>query len=120
MPPDLPNQTENTDLNERLRMELRRGSLALAVLAALRQEEYAYSLRKKLQNAGIDIEEGTLYPLVRRLEQQGLLHSTWREGDNRERRYYTISALGLAVLSALTAEWKSITHALHNLLTEAL
>jgi PadR family transcriptional regulator, regulatory protein PadR len=115
MPPE-PNHTE---LNERLRLELRRGSLALAVLSALREEEYAYSLRKKLLVAGIDIEEGTLYPLVRRLEQQGLLHSTWREGDNRERRYYRISALGLAVLETLTSEWQSITKSLQNLLEES-
>jgi PadR family transcriptional regulator, regulatory protein PadR len=118
MPPNLPLEINSTELNERLRLELRRGSLALAVLAALREEEYAYSLRKKLQNADIDIEEGTLYPLVRRLEQQGLLHSTWREGDNRERRYYCISVLGLAVLETLTVEWKNITQSLKNLLEE--
>jgi PadR family transcriptional regulator, regulatory protein PadR len=115
MPPE---PSTPADLNDRLRMELRRGSLALAVLAALREEEYAYSLRKKLATAGIDIEEGTLYPLVRRLEQQGLLESTWREGDNRERRYYTISPVGLVVLETLTSEWQSITTSLHNLLEE--
>jgi PadR family transcriptional regulator, regulatory protein PadR len=116
-PPSSTDQT-TSDLNDRLRLELRRGSLSLAVLAALREEEYAYSLRKKLLNAGIDIEEGTLYPLVRRLEQQGLLHSVWREGDNRERRYYHISEFGLSILETLKTEWQSITLSLHNLLEE--
>ncbi len=121
-PPSTLEKTEiepsSAELNDRQRMELRRGSLTLAVLAALRQEEYAYSLRKKLQNAGIDIEEGTLYPLVRRLEQQGLLESQWREGDNRERRYYQISALGKTVLDTLVGEWQTITQSLQNLLKE--
>lgn len=84
--------------------------------SALRQEEYAYSLRKKLQAVGIDIEEGTLYPLVRRLEQQGLLHSQWREGEGRERRYYRISHLGQSVLHALVGEWQTITDSLQHLL----
>ena len=110
------NDPNSAELNDRLRMELRRGSLTLAVLAALRQEEYAYSLRKKLQDVGIDIEEGTLYPLVRRLEQQGLLASQWREGDNRERRYYRISTLGETVLHTLIGEWQTITESLENLL----
>ncbi|MDX2007268.1 MAG: PadR family transcriptional regulator [Meiothermus sp.] len=117
--PPFGNDHGGPELNDRLRMELRRGSLALAVLAALRREEYAYSLRKKLQAVGLDIEEGTLYPLVRRLEQQGLLHSQWREGDNRERRYYTISALGEAVLQVLIGEWQTINKSLHQLLEEA-
>jgi PadR family transcriptional regulator, regulatory protein PadR len=118
MNPIPPSEHSSSELNDRLRMELRRGSLALAVLAALREEEYAYSLRKKLQTANIDIEEGTLYPLVRRLEQQGLLHSVWREGDNRERRYYHISDFGLSILETLKTEWQSITLSLHNLLEE--
>lgn len=116
--PDPPNP-DGAELNERLRMELRRGSLTLAVLAALRREEYAYSLRKKLQAVGVDIEEGTLYPLVRRLEGQGLLHSQWREGEGRERRYYRISKLGEVVLQALVGEWQTITESLKHLLEEA-
>lgn len=116
--PPLPNDPSSAELNDRLRMELRRGSLTLAVLVALRQEEYAYSLRKKLQAVGLDIEEGTLYPLVRRLEGQGLLHSQWYEGEGRERRYYKISALGEAVLQALIGEWQTITQSLQHLLKE--
>ncbi len=118
MQPNPPAEQSTSELNDRLRLELRRGSLSLAVLAALREEEYAYSLRKKLLNANIDIEEGTLYPLVRRLEQQGLLHSVWREGDNRERRYYLITNFGRSTLETLKTEWQSITLSLQNLLEE--
>lgn len=113
-----PHDPDGTELNDRLRMELRRGSLTLAALAALRREVYAYSLRKKLQAVGVDIEEGTLYPLVRRLEGQGLLQSQWREGEGRVRRYYQISALGEVVLQALVGEWQTITESLKHLLEE--
>jgi len=67
------------DTFEKLRLELRRGSLVLAVLAALRTERYGYTLRKQLADAGLAIEEGALYPMLRRLETQGLLTSEWRD-----------------------------------------
>jgi PadR family transcriptional regulator PadR len=100
----------------RLHMELRRGVLTLAVLAALRREEYGYSLRKKLHNAGIDIEEGTLYPLVRRLESQGLLQSEWRDTEGRNKRYYKISAEGADILDELRRDWTEMVASLGNLL----
>src|SRR5262245_42949571 len=68
---------------DNLRLELRRGSLTVAVLAALRVEQYGYTLRKMLEDKGLSVEEGTLYPLLRRLETQGLLTSEWREEDKR-------------------------------------
>jgi len=71
------------DIFDSLRLELRRGSLTLAVLAHLRREHYGYTLRKALLDHGLDIDEGTLYPLLRRLESQGLLLSEWRE-ENKE------------------------------------
>ena len=64
---------------ENLKMELRRGCLIVAVLAQLRTEQYGYTLRKALADDGLAIDEGTLYPLLRRLETQGLLVSQWRE-----------------------------------------
>jgi len=84
----------NHDLFENLRLELRRGSLILAVLAALRKEQYGYTLRKTLADQGMAIDEGTLYPLVRRLETQGLLVSEWREEDKRNKRFYRLSSEG--------------------------
>jgi PadR family transcriptional regulator, regulatory protein PadR len=101
---------------DKMRLELRRGVLVLAVLAALRERHYGYSLRRHLQDAGIDIDEGTLYPLVRRLAEQGLLDSEWQQGEGRERRYYQISKLGAELLAQLTGEWTTLNNALGPLL----
>ena len=84
--------TEN--LYENLRLELRRGCLTLAVLAQLKQEHYGYTLRKALAERGMEIDESTLYPLLRRLEAQGLLTSEWREEEKRNKRFYRLSADG--------------------------
>ena len=78
----------NPDVFENLRLELRRGSLILAVLAELREERYGYTLRKSLADHGLPVEESTLYPLLRRLETQGLLLSEWREEDKRNKRFH--------------------------------
>src|SRR6202047_1339874 len=94
------------DVFDNLRLELRRGSLILAVLAQLRQEHYGYTLRKTLADQGIEIEESTLYPLLRRLESQGLLISEWREEDKRNKRFYVLSHQGKQILQQLLAEWK--------------
>ena len=101
---------------DKMRMELRRGVLVLAVLAALREEQYGYSLRKNLVAANIDIEEGTLYPLIRRLEGYGLLESRWSEHDGRRRRYYRISAAGESLLTSLRRDWRSLGSSLKQLL----
>ena len=97
---------EYSTIVEKLRLELRRGALPLAVLAQLRQEHYGYSLRKQLSQLGLDIDEGTLYPLIRRLAAQGLLESEWREDDKRRKRFYRLSALGERVLDTLVFEWR--------------
>ena len=94
----------NPDLFENLRLELRRGSLVLAVLAALRSERYGYTLRKTLVDHGLEIDENTLYPLLRRLETQGLLDSTWREENKRNKRFYRLSAAGEQMLARLLVE----------------
>jgi PadR family transcriptional regulator, regulatory protein PadR len=103
------------DLFEKLRLELRRGSLTLAVLVQLRSEHYGYTLRKALAAHGLDIDEGTLYPLLRRLETQGLLTSEWREEDKRNKRFYTLSAEGRPVLEQLLQEWREIDAALSSI-----
>ena len=105
---------------DKMRLELRRGVLVLAVLASLKQPHYGYSLRKQLQDGGIDIDEGTLYPLVRRLAEQELLSSEWRQGEGRERRYYQLSELGAQLLQQLTEEWQQLNSALGSLLGSAL
>jgi PadR family transcriptional regulator, regulatory protein PadR len=103
------------DLIDKLRLELRRGTLTVAVLAQLRTEHYGYTLRKALSELGLDIDEGTLYPLLRRLESQGLLTSEWREEDKREKRFYRLSAEGRTILKQLLDEWRGLNGALDNI-----
>ncbi len=107
--------TIDSNLFENIRLELRRGSLILAVLAQLRTEQYGYTLRKALAEHGMEIDEGTLYPLLRRLETQGLLTSEWREEDKRNKRFYVLSSNGKQVLKQLLAEWKSIDQSLSGI-----
>ncbi len=104
------------DAYEKLRLELRRGSLVLAVLAALKQERYGYTLRRELADAGLAIDEGALYPMLRRLESQGLLTSEWREEEKRNKRFYRLSDDGAALLAELAAEWRDINSSLNRLL----
>lgn len=101
---------------DKLRSELRRGVIVLAVLALLREEHYGYSLRKALALSGIDVEEGTLYPLVRRLETQGLLSSEWREEGKRKKRFYQLSAAGRVQLAALSDDWDALNASVGPLL----
>ena len=105
----------SSELIDKLRLELRRGSLTIAVLAQLRSEHYGYTLRKALAELGLTIDEGTLYPLLRRLESQGLLTSEWREEDKREKRFYRLSPEGRAILKQLLDEWRALNGALDNI-----
>ncbi|HEY8572174.1 PadR family transcriptional regulator [Phenylobacterium sp.] len=104
------------DIFETLRQELRRGSLILAVLGQLKDEHYGYTLRKALAEAGVEIEEGALYPMLRRLESQGLLASEWREEDRRNKRFYRLSDEGGQILERLTAEWRGLNASLSGIL----
>jgi PadR family transcriptional regulator, regulatory protein PadR len=104
------------NLFENLRLELRRGCLTLAVLAQLRQEHYGYTLRKALGERGLEIDESTLYPLLRRLETQGLLVSEWREEDKRTKRFYRLSSDGEQMFGQLLQEWNAINASINNIL----
>jgi len=101
---------------ENLSLEMRRGALVLAVLTQLHHEQYGYSLKKLLSEKGLDIDEGTLYPLLRRLESQGLLESAWRVEDARPRRYYRISVAGKKLEKDLVTEWKQLAQVVGGLL----
>jgi PadR family transcriptional regulator PadR len=90
----------------------------VAVLAALRSEQYGYTLRKALAEHGMEIDEGTLYPLLRRLESQGLLTSEWREADKRNKRFYRLSHDGEVILKQLVAEWRGLDASLNEILKE--
>src|SRR6202161_2214990 len=112
---DTVSNNDNDDRFENLRQELRRGSLPLAVLAALRTEHYGYTLRKTLADYGMAIDEGTLYPLLRRLETQGLLVSQWREEDKRNKRFYRLSPDGELILGLLLTEWQTINASINRI-----
>ena len=111
--------TDKNELDEQfdnLRLELRRGVVVLAVLSQMDTARYGYNLIQRLAERGLDVEEGTLYPLLRRLEKQGLLESEWETGEARPRKYYRISPLGRKVLEALTAEWLHTIEVMHLIL----
>ncbi len=103
-------QTQN------LVQELRRGVIILAVLSQLHEEQYGYSLMKRLEEQGMQVDQGTLYPLLRRLEEQELLMSTWRVETSRPRRYYSLSEFGKKVLQEMTNEWSRIKNTVDELL----
>lgn len=106
----------DTDRFEALRLELRRGCLTLAVLAQLRVEHYGYTLRKALSDQGLEIDENTLYPLLRRLEKQGLLTSEWREENKRKKRFYSLSPKGKEIFGHLLEEYNKINQALDQII----
>jgi PadR family transcriptional regulator PadR len=103
---------------ENVILELRRGVIVLAVLSQLEQEQYGYSLINALKTEGLEIDQGTLYPLLRRLEAQGLLQSAWRVETDRPRRYYRISDEGRTLLPRLKEEWSGIVSVMNKLLKE--
>ncbi len=103
---------------EKLTQEIRRGSLVLATLSQLGEPRYGYALIEQLSEQGLEIEQGTLYPLLRRLEEQGLLNSEWNVEGSRPRRYYVISPAGQEVLEALTQEWEHLVTVMDDLMGE--
>jgi DNA-binding PadR family transcriptional regulator len=98
-----------------LELELRRGTVVLAALSQLRRFRYGYELRQALADHGLLVEEGTLYPLLRRLESQGFLHSEWRTGQGPPRRYYRLSPDGERLYERLTKSWRELNDAIQSL-----
>ena len=107
---------ENVQSIDNLILEMRRGVIVLAVLSQCSREQYGYSLMKSLSGKGLEIDQGTLYPLLRRLETQGLLSSSWRLEDARPRRYYVISPEGNKILPRLVKEWNSMVDMMRRML----
>lgn len=108
----------NSELLENTTLELRRGVIVLSVLNQLDQEQYGYSLLKLLADQGLDVDQGTLYPLLRRLETQGLLKSEWKIEEARPRRYYVISRKGRELLPRLNEEWNDIVATMAKMLKD--
>ena len=115
--PDAPTAAE-TALVENLRLELRRGGLVLAVLGQRLAQRVAVVLGAKLAERGLPVDEGTLYPLLRRLESQGLLVSEWREEDKRDKRFYRLSPAGRRVVRQLDAEWRGLNASIARILED--
>jgi DNA-binding PadR family transcriptional regulator len=109
---------DNDQSFENVILELRRGVIVMAVLSHLQEEQYGYSIMKLLADQGLDVDQGTLYPLLRRLEGQGLLESRWRVEEARPRRYYVISPTGKDVLLRLKAEWRKIVETMSRIMKE--
>lgn len=105
-------------MHEKLTQELRRGVLVLATLSQLKEARYGYALIEELSRQGLDIDQGTLYPLLRRLEEQGLLESEWNVEGSRPRRYYRISRNGSELLQVLTDDWLKLVEVMKDLLLE--
>ncbi|GAA0603704.1 PadR family transcriptional regulator [Virgibacillus siamensis] len=101
---------------DKLMQELRRGTITIGVLSQLEEPQYGYSLVSQLKNHGVDVEPGTLYPLLRRLEKQGLLDSKWDTNESRPRKYYLLSKTGKEVYDQLYVEWKRVVSSLDNLI----
>src|SRR5512143_236755 len=106
----------STENLENTLQELRRGLIMLAVLSQLGKQQYGYALLKLLADRGLEVDQGTLYPLLRRLESQGLLESAWNVEEGRPRRYYVLSSEGKKLLPKLKNEWDSMVAAMNALL----
>ncbi len=109
---------EEKDLLGNLIQELRRGTLILSVLSQLKEARYGYALVEQLEEKGVSIEPNTLYPLLRRLEKQGLLCSEWEIGEAKPRKYYKRTPLGNEIYQALKEQWKNISFGIERLLKE--
>lgn len=107
--------SETEELLNSIVMEMRRGVVILGVLSQLSESEYGYSLVQTLEQENFPVEPGTLYPLLRRLEKQGLLDSSWDTSENRPRKYYKLSDKGKEVNKKLILEWKKISESITDL-----
>jgi len=103
---------------ENLLQELKRGTLVLSVLLSSREASYGYSLVHKLHDCGVEIEQNTLYPLLRRLEKQELLESSWDTSESRPRKYYKISTDGEEILEALKVEWSKMNNVIKEMISK--
>jgi PadR family transcriptional regulator, regulatory protein PadR len=106
--------TSDATLSSHLQ-ELRRGTVVVASLTVLRTPGYGYSLLETLSAAGFEVEANTLYPLLRRLESQGLLTSAWNTDEARPRKFYRTTEQGDAVATALRTEWTRLNRAVSDL-----
>lgn len=108
--------SEKDEVLSNLILEFRKGTLVLAVLSQLKEAHYGYSLVQKLNQLGLNIDQGTLYPLMRRLEKYELLQSDWNVEESRPRKYYILNDYGKEILEKLTDEWNLMVETMNQLL----
>ncbi|NNC10330.1 PadR family transcriptional regulator [Planctomonas sp. JC2975] len=108
-------ELQRREISDAHRQELNRGSVVLASLLALRNPGYGYALLETLDKAGIPVAGNTLYPLLRRLESQGLLTSEWDTTESRPRKFYRTSRDGELLARSLLAEWRRLGAAIDSL-----
>lgn len=111
---------EEKDLMTNLVSELRRGTLILSVLSQLGEAKYGYALVQSLEEKGVEIDPNTLYPLLRRLEKQGLLSSQWDVGESKPRKYYTRTCMGDDIFRELKEQWEIMSKNMEQILKEGL
>lgn len=109
---------EEKDILDGLIQELRRGTLILSVLSQLKEPKYGYSLVQSLEGKGVSIDPNTLYPLLRRLEKQGLLVSEWEVGEAKPRKYYRRTYQGDEIYQKLKVQWDKMSASMKNLFAE--
>lgn len=108
------------EIGNNLYLELRRGTITLCVLSQLKEPKYGYALVETLEQKGMRVEPGTLYPLLRRLEKQGLLKSEWETTGSKPRKYYVLSKMGTDVYGMLTTEWEKMRQTINDLTNEEI
>lgn len=110
---------EFEDIVKNLVLELRRGMITISVLSQLTSPKYGYALVESLEEKGVPIEPGTLYPLLRRLEKQELLKSEWETTGSKPRKYYVLSDMGKQVYAQMCREWSEMNDNLNKLLNDS-
>lgn len=109
---------EEKDLMHNLISELRRGTLILSVLSQLSEAKYGYALVRSLEEKGVEIDPNTLYPLLRRLEKQGILTSQWDVGESKPRKYYSRTPMGDDIFRRLKEQWEQLSENMEQILRE--
>ena len=109
---------EEKELLPALLLELRRGTLSICVLSQMKEPKYGYALVQSLEEKGVAIDPNTLYPLLRRLESQGLLESKWETGGTKPRKYYQRTEYGTEIYRQLKTYWENLSAGMERLLKE--
>ena len=109
---------EEKELLSTLLLELRRGTLTISVLSQMKEPKCGYALVQSLEQKGVAIDPNTLYPLLRRLESQGLLESKWETGGAKPRKYYQRTEYGKQIYKQLKTYWENLSAGIEKLLME--